>query len=93
MIAVETAVGGLKFKMVVLISDSMTCCHPTTIHDAQKIVKRITKNDFSACKSEKSPIGSKVKSRSKAPWPNQRSLGKTLGETVVNYDECIWPPV
>ena len=63
---------------------------PSTTRSAEQVVSRFTLEKFRACKSKKSPIGSKVKSRPKSPWPNRRSPEKTLGENVVQLRRSHW---
>ena len=65
---------------------------PTTTNHDRVSARRFTELNFKTRKSEKSPIGPKVKSRSNSPWQNQHPRGKTLGETGVNYDELHWAP-
>ena len=63
---------------------------PITTRSAEQVVSSFTLNDFIAFKSEKSPIGSKVKSRPKSPWPSRRSPEKTLGETRLQLRQTHW---
>ena len=63
---------------------------PSTTRSAEQVVSRFTLEKFRACKSKKSPIGSKVKSRPKSPWPNRRSPEKTLGETRLQLRQTHW---
>ena len=63
---------------------------PSTTRSAEQVVSRFTLNDFRARKSQKSPIGSKVKSPLNPPRQNQRSPEKTLGENVVQLRRTHW---
>ena len=63
---------------------------PSTTRSAEQVVSRFTLEKFRACKSKKSPIGSKVKSAPKSPWPNRRSPEKTLGETRLQLRQTHW---
>ena len=83
-----------KEKMISSLPKSTFTWSPrgTYVRAAATESKNYVYDEFNLRKSEKSPIGLKVKSRSKSPWPNQHSAGKTLGENVVNYDELHWAP-